>query len=98
MKNKGNGMERPRANFETKIKPSHIIEAERIRETVDPVPISIRLAMGKSNKKIPLQNRNWVEWCLFKLDKSIWNTQKAVKSADDDELNIIDLLNFLNQH
>ena len=50
--------EKPKVNFETKIKPSHIIEPERIREMVDPVPISIWLAMGKSNKKIPLQNRN----------------------------------------
>jgi hypothetical protein len=57
-KMKGNGREKPKVNFEMKIKPSHIIEPERIRETVDPVPISIRLAMGKSNKKIPLQNRN----------------------------------------
>jgi hypothetical protein len=55
---KGNGREKPKVNFEMKVKPSHIIEPERIRETVDPVPISIRLAMGKSNKKIPLQNRN----------------------------------------
>lgn len=26
---------------------------------IDPVPISIRLAMTKINKKAPLQNRNW---------------------------------------
>lgn len=57
-KPKNHGHSKPHIRIPNSVKPSHIIEPQKIRDLIDPVPISIRLAMGHLQNKPPLQNRN----------------------------------------
>ena len=43
-----------------KIKPSHMIGPEAIKHMIDPVPISIRMAMNKVKEqpRLPLKSKN----------------------------------------